>query len=205
MPWLSLVLGGDHDKIRCMTVAPFPFNRQEAVKRQQEQDALAACTFTPRTNKAKSAALLSMHSWPAAFQPVTSAAGLQPHGPGTPERRIEVPRGPHPPLLHEGAQPLAPSPSPSSPKEHTDMDMLHAAGPADVTVAAGERLYRSALRSMHRQRQQADQSVQVTHILVGTCCQQSMQARMLQRAAPCPTCLSKTSTQAVQVAQQRVD
>ena len=123
---------------------------------------MAGCTFTPRTNKAKSAALLSMHTWPAAFQPVTTAAAARPHSPGTPDRHAEAPTR-RLSLLHEGGvQPLALSP-PSSPKEYLDVDMLHAAArSADVTVAAGERLYRSALCSMHRQRQAADQSVQVT-------------------------------------------
>ena len=127
---------------------------------------MAACTFSPKTNRARNAALLSAHSWAAAAHPVQQSIAHPANAGGSPSShadgpdRLEL-------LPWDGAVPAALS-QPSSPREYlpeATPQPPYTTWSADITVTAGERLYWSALHSMHKHRQQTDQILQVTSVI----------------------------------------
>lgn len=150
---------------------------------------MAGCTFSPRTNRARNAVLLNMHSWPAARNPIrvfeqpiahSASAGGSPSGCNDGPHGLEL-------LPWDGAVPVAVS-QPSSPKEFSPgagPQPLHTCWSADLTVAAGERLYSSALHSMHRHRQQTDQILQVSCELASMHAQHTLQAHVACKGNQC--------------------
>ena len=151
--------------------------RHDAVRRQQEQDEVADCTFSPRTNHAKNAALLNAPSWPPGLEPfylsrVSSsrgAASTQAHSssPRSLDSRLPSPRRPQV-LPVGGAASAAYSPL-ASPGEDSTICAPHPPAASrrhwdslqDPASAAGERMYRGALHSLRRREQCSRRAIQV--------------------------------------------